>query len=122
MHCTCTLIPYSPDWKASLTAAMGTSDMVTRLIYHSSCPDCTHCIAVLLAVLQGLLQQVLGGNEDVVVTAGRKAPAANDAFFQLEVSLLPACYCGVQPGHSSSSGISFEACKRMSEVAIDSLC
>ena len=46
--------------------------------------------AALLAVLQGLLQQVLGGNEDVVVTAGRKAPAANDAFFQLEVAFLPA--------------------------------
>ena len=35
--------------------------------------------------MQGLLQQVLGGNEEVVVTAGRKAPTTTDAFFQLEV-------------------------------------
>lgn len=36
--------------------------------------------------LQGLLQQVLGGNEDVVVTAGKKGPNTDNAFFQLEVS------------------------------------
>ncbi|KAL3155145.1 hypothetical protein ABBQ38_011201 [Trebouxia sp. C0009 RCD-2024] len=33
---------------------------------------------------QGLLQQVLGGNEDVVVTAGKKGPNTDNAFFQLE--------------------------------------
>ena len=70
--------------------------MVVTPIYHSTCPDCTQLSSCLLAVLQGLLQQVLGGNESVVVTAGRKAPAANDAFFQLEVSFLPACYCSIQ--------------------------
>ncbi len=44
-----------------------------------------------LGVLQGLLQQVLGGNEEVVVTAGRKGPPTNNAFFQLEVRSLPWC-------------------------------
>ena len=39
--------------------------------------------------LQGLLQQVLGGNEDVVVTAGKKGPKTTIAFYQLEVRLLP---------------------------------
>lgn len=33
---------------------------------------------------QELLQQVLGGNEDVVVTSGKKAPTNTSAFFQLE--------------------------------------
>ena len=36
--------------------------------------------------VQGLLQQVLGGNEDVVVTAGKKGPKNTNAFYQLEVS------------------------------------
>ncbi len=72
-------------------------------------------------MLQGLLQQVLGGNEDVVVTAGRKAPATTDAFFQLEVTFLPAHYCSVQSYHSSSSGTSVQACKRLPEVEIDTV-
>ncbi len=92
-----------------------------RPICHSSYQIAHSFEAALLAVLQGLLQQVLGGNEDVVVTAGRKAPAANDAFFQLEVTFLPACYCSVQPYHSSSSGRSVQACERMPEVAIDTV-
>lgn len=44
---------------------------------------------LLQGVLQGLLQQVLGGNEDVVVTAGRKGPITDNAFFQLEVHVWP---------------------------------
>ena len=44
------------------------------------------CYYLLLSsLLQGLLQQVLGGNEDVVVTAGKKGPSTENAFFQLEV-------------------------------------
>ena len=31
---------------------------------------------------------MLGGNEDVVVTAGKKGPSTDNAFFQLEVCLL----------------------------------
>ncbi len=89
--------------------------------YHLSHQVAHSFKAALPAVLQGLLQQVLGGNEDVVVTAGRKAPAANDAFFQLEVSFLPACHCSVQPQHSSSSGRSVQARKRMPEAAIDTV-
>ena len=64
--------------------------MGVRPVYHPSHQIAYSFEAGLLAVPQGLLQQVLGGNEDVVVTAGRKAPAANDAFFQLEVTFLPA--------------------------------
>ena len=95
--------------------------MVVTPIYHSTCPYCTQLSSCLLAVLQGLLQQVLGGNEDVVVTAGQKAPAANDAFFQLEVLILPACHCSVQLDRSSSSGRHVQACKRMPEMAIDTV-
>ncbi len=81
-------------------------------------------------MLQGLLQQVLRGNEDVVVTAGRKAPAANDAFFQLEVTFLPACFLQRpalafvflrQKWHSSSSGRSVQAYERIPEVAVDTV-
>ena len=38
--------------------------------------------------LQGLLQQVLGGNQEVVVTSGKRSPDTTNAFFQLEVSKM----------------------------------
>ena len=39
-----------------------------------------------------MLQQVLGGNEEVVVTAGKKGPKNRNAFYQLEVRLA-VFYC-----------------------------
>ena len=43
-------------------------------------------------LLQGLLQQVLGGNEHVVVTAGKRGPITDNAFFQLEVRACPSSH------------------------------
>ena len=36
-------------------------------------------------LLQGLLQQVMGANQELVVTSDKRSPDNNNAFFQLEV-------------------------------------
>ena len=87
----------------------------------------------IILLLQGLLQQVLGGNEDVVVTAGKKGPITDNAFFQLEVHTclsprscirFPFCCCHPHPAYTKLCGACgcVRACLNASVLWIVSQC